>query len=124
LVYIYSTFIRSCIQYASPAWSALTKQQSDLIETIQKRALRIIVPETPYTEALDRVGLQTVAVRRQELCKTFMNKLNINGDANNPIKNAVTNYVHSHDYGLRHASVSKPRVNTERFKNFITVKYR
>ena len=44
LVIIYSTFIRSRIEYASPAWSALTKNQSDLIESIQKRALRIIIP--------------------------------------------------------------------------------
>ena len=36
LVVIYSTFIRSCIEYASPAWSALMKNQSDVIESIQR----------------------------------------------------------------------------------------
>ena len=44
LVVVFSTFIRSRIEYASPAWSALTKNQSDVIKLIQKRALRIIIP--------------------------------------------------------------------------------
>ena len=48
LVVIYSTLIRSCIEYDSPAWSALTKNQSDVIELIQKRASRIIIPSMLY----------------------------------------------------------------------------
>jgi hypothetical protein len=48
LVTIYSSFFRSRIEYASPAWSTLTQGQSDLIESIQRRALRILLPEMSY----------------------------------------------------------------------------
>ena len=45
LVSIYTSFIRTRIEYASPAWAALTTNQPHTIESIQKRALRIIFPE-------------------------------------------------------------------------------
>ena len=48
LVNIYCSFIRSRVEYASPAWSSLTNYLSDLIESIQKRALRIIYPDVLY----------------------------------------------------------------------------
>ena len=37
LVVIYSTLIRSCIEYASPVWSALTKNQSDVHQSKRER---------------------------------------------------------------------------------------
>ncbi|CAB4031467.1 RNA-directed DNA polymerase from mobile element jockey, partial [Paramuricea clavata] len=58
LVTIYSSFIRSRIEYASPAWSTLTQGQSDLIESIQRRALRILLPEMSYQDALNYTGLR------------------------------------------------------------------
>ena len=48
LVSIYSSFIRTQIKYALPARSALIKNESDLIESIGKRALRIILPELSF----------------------------------------------------------------------------
>ena len=78
LVIIYSTFIRSCIAYASPAWSALTKNQSDLIESIQRRAFRIIIPVMSYSDALDYRRLQTLCMRRPNSCESFINNLILN----------------------------------------------
>jgi len=41
------TVIRPVIEYASPAWhNFITKKQSDQIEAIQKRSIRIIYPYT------------------------------------------------------------------------------
>ncbi len=39
LILIYCSFIRSCVEYASPAWSDLTVSLAKLIESVQKRAL-------------------------------------------------------------------------------------
>jgi hypothetical protein len=58
LVTIYSSFIRSRIEYTSPAWSTLTQGQSDLIESIQRRALRILLPKMSYQDALNYTGLK------------------------------------------------------------------
>ena len=61
LVNIYCSFIRSRIEYASPAWSSLTVYLSGVIESIQKRALRIIYPDTSYEGALICTGLETLS---------------------------------------------------------------
>ena len=66
LVNIYCSFIRSRIEYASPAWSSLTVYLSGVItviESIQKRALRIIYPDTSYEGALICTGLETLSDR-------------------------------------------------------------
>ena len=65
LTSIYSSFIRSRIEYASPAWSALPISLSNLLESIQKRALRIIFPYLSYDDALTISGLATLSSRRE-----------------------------------------------------------
>ena len=75
LLSIYTSFIRTRIEYASPAWAALTTNQSDTIESIQKRALRIIFPELSYHDALDLSRLEMLSTRRHCTCKQFVNNL-------------------------------------------------
>ena len=125
LVTIYSTFIRSCIEYASPAWSALTKSQSDLIESIQRRALRIIIPSMSYSDALKFTGLDTLCTRRQNSCVAFINKLKRGSSIINPLSNIILREpdVSTHSYDLRYDPITTQITNTERFRNFITVKY-
>ena len=87
LVIIYCSFVRSVVEYAAPAWSNVTMYLSDSIETIQKRALRIIYPSLTYGDALVHSSLKTLVARREDLCKSFMHKLrsnNINVN-NNPV---------------------------------------
>ncbi|CAB4007385.1 RNA-directed DNA polymerase from mobile element jockey, partial [Paramuricea clavata] len=52
IVHIYCAVIRSQLEYASPVWSALPKTLSDLIESVQKSALKIAYPTLSYDEAL------------------------------------------------------------------------
>ena len=122
LVVIYSTFIRSCIEYASPAWSGLTKNQSDVIESIQKRALRIIIPGMSYSDALKATGLETLCTRRQNSCKTFINKLKLDSSSVNPLSLSQPD-ANIHNYDLRYDANMMQKTNTERFQNFVTVKY-
>ena len=49
---------------------------SGTIETVQKRALKIIFPEAEtYTEALQLAQLTTLADRRKDLCFKYMDKM-------------------------------------------------
>ena len=43
MLHFFKTVIRSLLEYACPVWhNSLTNEQSDRIESIQKRALKII----------------------------------------------------------------------------------
>ena len=54
LVLVYCSIIRSVLEYASPAWAGLMQYFSDQIESIQKRALKIIFPSLCYEDALKK----------------------------------------------------------------------
>lgn len=47
LVLVYSSLIRSVLEYASPVWANLPEYLSLLIESVQKKALEIIFPGFP-----------------------------------------------------------------------------
>ncbi len=66
-VSVYCSLIRTVLEYASPVWHAgLTKTQSDRIEGIQKRCLKIVFPDLSYNEALFVSGLGKLSVRREK----------------------------------------------------------
>ena len=72
LVKIFCVTIRSVLEYACEVWHpGLTRGQSSKLESIQKRAMRMIFPSVQYLEALDAVHLPTLAARREEACRTF-----------------------------------------------------
>ena len=121
------SFVRSVVEYAAPAWSNVTMYLSDSIETIQKRALRIIYPSLTYEDALVHSSLKTLVARRKDLCKSFMHKLrsnNINVN-NNPVAQLINtqSQVPEHNYQLRNQPTNPPFTRTNRFKNFITINY-
>ena len=123
LVNIYCSFIRSSIEYASPAWSSLTVYLSGVIESIQKWALRIIYPDTSFGGALICTGLETLSTRRDNLCIKCITKLKSEDVDYNPLA-CITRREpkHSeHNYYLRTQSTNK--FITDRFGNFVTVKY-
>ena len=85
-LYIYCSFIRSRVEYASPAWSSLTNYLSHLIESIEKRALRIIYPDVlSYEDVLICTGLETLATRRHNSCTKFISRLRSEKDDYNPL---------------------------------------
>ena len=57
LITVYCSLIRSVIEYASAVFANLPKYLSDALEGIQKRALRIILPNLHYDNALILSGL-------------------------------------------------------------------
>ena len=74
LVSVFVSYVRPVVEYATPVWhGSLTDEQSKRLESIQKRACRIILGAkyTSYTEALNTTGLQTLSARRLQLCTKF-----------------------------------------------------
>ena len=61
---MYSSLIRSVLEYASPVWANLLEYLSLLIEGVQKKALEIIFPGPPYRDELVHCGLRTLSDRR------------------------------------------------------------
>jgi len=76
LLYFYTVVIRPALEYAAPVCNhLLTKTQIDQLETIQRRALRIIYSYTndmPYINALYCAAIPSLADCREQLsCKFF-----------------------------------------------------
>ena len=74
LILVYCSIIRSVLEYASPAWAGLTQYLSDQIESIQKRALKIIFPSLCYDDALKKSCLILLRQRREDACITFLKR--------------------------------------------------
>ena len=75
LITVYCSLIRSVIEYASAVLSNLPKYLSDALEGIQKRALRIILSNLHYDEALTLSGFSSLEDRRAAACESFMRNL-------------------------------------------------
>jgi len=75
LLHFYVAVIRPVLEYCKPAWHfAITHTQTELIESIQKRAIRIISPftrEISYPYALFAANLNSLHYRRYDISKSF-----------------------------------------------------
>ena len=73
---IYLSTIRPVLEYAVPVWQDIPAYLSEAIERVQKRALKIINPETePYAHALQLGKLDRLDDRRVHLCYKYMTKM-------------------------------------------------
>ena len=122
IVVIYCSLIRSVIEYASVVYANLPGYLSNALESIQKRALAIIWPGLPYRVALEKAGIATLSDRRVEACGKFIRRI----PESNPLYPLIHQRVvqSSGRYNLRSNRSSYPvATRTDRFKNFVTVKY-
>ena len=86
-------------------WLDLTQHLTNLTESVQKRALRIVLPSLAYEDALTRSGLENLASRRSNACQMFLEKMKSDDQPNNPIANILRHKIHNereHSYNLRH----------------------
>ena len=75
LMSFYCTVVRPIVEYASPVWHfSLTAAQSDILESLQKRAMNIIFPGDNYTVALTIAGVDTLHSRRETLTRRFFTR--------------------------------------------------
>ena len=80
LVAVYSSVIRSVIEYAVPVYHhMLTGEQSERLERLQRQTLKMVYGfDVSYSEALRRSGLTTLAERRAEIVRKFVVKVSNN----------------------------------------------
>ena len=73
---VYTSSVRSLLEYAVPVWQSIPGYLSDKIESIQKRALKIIFPSVDsYSDSLELARMKTLAYRRDNVCKEYMHKM-------------------------------------------------
>jgi hypothetical protein len=76
LVTFYSTCVRTVLEYACPAWFySTTEYLREQIESIQRRIMRIIFPDTSYRDALYLAGIPRLCVRLENLCDMFFSNI-------------------------------------------------
>ena len=72
---VYTTVIRPVLEHACQVWRFnISGYLSDDIERVQRRALRIILPELSYTEARELINIPLLKDRRESLCERFFLK--------------------------------------------------
>ena len=69
---VYTYNMRLVLEYAAQVWQDIPAYLFDAIESVQKRALRIIFPNSSYQQALDQANLTSLADRRIFICKKLM----------------------------------------------------
>ena len=73
LLNVYVSLVRPCFDFASVVYhSLLTRTQSDMLERMQRKFLKIIYGfDVSYRTCLARAGLDLLSVRRSMLCERF-----------------------------------------------------
>ena len=119
MITFYKAVVRPVLEYACAVWHpGLTTHQSDTLEMIQKRAMKIIHPDMPYTIALTQISMDTLKDRRHDLCRTFY----VNGCKPQPRLNKylVNRPAPAYKFRNRHQfEIPLPR-NERMKKDFIT----
>ncbi len=76
IISVYCASIRSILEYACQVFHGhLNKELTSQLESIQERALKIIMPDAEYELALQISGLKTLEERRTELCKKLFQEI-------------------------------------------------
>ena len=113
IVTVFCSVIRSVLEYACEVWHpGLTQEQSDKIEHLQKRALRIAYPDQEYKGAMEIAGLIPLHQRREARCLNFFTNLKKEDHKLHyllPEQSTVKNLRSCHEY-------RPPLFKTERFK--------
>ncbi len=123
MLHFYKTVVRSLLEYACPVWhSSLTNEQSDQIESIQKRAFKIISGSNifGYQQMCFVYNLPTLSDRRETVCKLFFGKSVVG--SNSCLRYLLPSFRDKNITAkLRNASeYAIPTVRTERFrKSFV-----
>ena len=122
LVQVYCSIVRSVLEYAFPVWAALPKYLDDAIESVQKRALRIVLTNCHYDDAIIQSGITTLSQRRKEACTNFIKRDCLSSPVLKPLIPCVSIY---RPYCLHPGEGVPVRFvpKTKRFADFCTIKY-
>ena len=118
---LYIAFIRPILEYGNIIWDNCTQEESDLIESVQQAAARIVTglrKGTPRWKLYKELGWDSLQNRRQKNKLLFLHKT-ISGDIPNYIAADILSYTNTNDqYGLRKKREFKtPQCRTTAYKN-------
>ena len=126
---VYLAIIRPILEYAVPVWQAIPEYLSQKIESVQKRALKIIKPgEESYEELLRVFNVEKLQPRREKLCRQYMGKIK---SPNHQLNTLIPQQVdREHEYNLRNDNNrnfylfnNRPYCRTKLCGDFFTFKY-
>ena len=137
LVKIYTSLVRSVVEYACQVWNTgLTKQQTKQLESIQRRAMRIIFRNVSYAEAIVTAGIPTPADRRESQHRQTGGNPNtgrLEGNTAEPCSRTGNNLIthcaifclQSGKLHTEHAisASTLPRCRIDRFNNSFYIQY-
>ena len=76
MLQVYYSIIRSVLEYACEIWHpGLNKKQTEQLEYIQKRVIRIVFPSESYTDVIKVHKIPLLSERREELCQRFFKSI-------------------------------------------------
>ena len=115
----YVAVVRSVLEYGAQVWNGgLTMEQSEDIERIQKRALRITYPELKYHEALMESNLKTLTDRRDDMCVQLIKDMsNPNHKLNHLLPKKTSQIKRQRETRMNEATYYNFACKTERFKH-------
>ena len=101
-------------------WAAIPLYLDELIESVQRKALKIIFGRVDYAEALVLAGLESLSDRRVGACKRFM----ATACQMSPFKNVIPSPAafESH-YSMRVQLPRRQHGHTRRINDFVTYKF-
>ena len=120
---VYLSNVRSVLEYAVQVWQDIPAYLSDAIESIQRRALRIIFPNSSYQQVLELTNLSTLANRRILLCKRLMADMK---DESHPISFLTPKVTtRTMPYQLRSGNTKAPKTmkRTGKANDFFTFRF-
>ena len=115
IMQIFCARIRPILEYAAPVWhGGLTKELSDSIEDLQKRACKIALPSQSYEETPDSLSLISLKERRISICRAFFDKIKMPEDKLHKLLPGKTN-LRNHTRNGKEFPL--PKCNTNRYMN-------
>ena len=115
--------LRVLKQCAAPVWQNIPDFLSYEIESIQKRAMRIIFPLMNYNEALIALNLTTLRERRTHLCQVYIDRLRNENHPLHLILPKREGFVHNYNLRFGVSRIMRPSCRTKRTQEFVTYKY-
>ena len=113
---IYILFIRSLLEQSATVWhSSISLENAEDLERVQKSALKVILQDQykGYKNALNRLDLESLHDRRENLCLNFAIKC-----TQKKLENVFPKNSKQHEMITRNPEVYKVQfANTERLKN-------
>ena len=120
---VYLCNVRSVLEYAVQVWQDIPAYLSDAIESIQRRALGIIFPNSSYQQELHQANLTSLASRRELLCQKLMADMR---DVSHPISFlAPQETIRTIPYQLRSGNTIPTRTmkKAKRANDFFTFRF-